>query len=285
MTSYTIRRNAKEKPEVSADIRNKFPSLSRCYPEVFHRGRNIIGGVGGIDLDFQLLQSIMSECVALCKRFGEPVQYMHSNGMDGVRLLELPVKLSKDSTNVRPNINRFIDKQLLPAININSESEEFNNDITEVLLDYLTEKSRRQRLMEKLREMKLTPRTMNEYEVATLLDESGIKVRQWRIIRKCLKLFMDISEVSVPDRRVQQLGTDHGVITCGTYLYSDPTNPNRVKEEVQYWMKDPVYEFLQSVDSLINGWELHPENIKDISIIHGGDHGKQKFRFASKVII
>ena len=274
--------NATEKPEVSADIRNKFPSLSRFYPEVFHRERNVVAGV---DLDFQLLQSIISECVAVCKMLGEPVQYMHGNGIDGVRLLELPFKLSKDSTNVRPNINRFIDEQLLPAININADSKEANNDITKVLLDYLTDKSRRQRLMEKLREMKLTPRKMNEYEVATLLDESGIKVRQWRIIRQCLKLFMDVSEVSVPDRRVQELGTDHGVITCGTYLYSDPTNPNRVKEEVQYWTKDPVYEFLQSVHSLINGWELHPENIKDISIIHGGDHGKQKFRFASKVII
>ena len=279
--SYTIRRNTEEKPDVSDEERKKFPALSKYYPEVFHRGRNVQGGV---DLDFQLLQSIISESVALCKMKDEPLQYMHSNGRQGTRLIELPITLSKDRTEVQPNINRFIDEQLLPAININTAKEKADNDITGVLLDYLTDK-RRQRLMEKLREMKLTPRVMNEYEVGTLLEQSGIKVRQWRIIRQCLKLFMDISEVSVPEWRVRELGTDNGVIICGSYLYSDPTNPNRVKEEVQYWTKDPLFEVLESVHSIINGWKLHPNNVKDISIIHGGDHGKQKFRFATKVII
>ena len=277
-----IRKNIKEKPTVSDDIRKQFPALSQYYPEVFHRERNV---VGEIDLDFQLLQSIIAESAALCKMKGEPFQVMHSNGVHGTRFIELPITLSKDRTSVRSNINRFIDEQLIPAININTEKEKANDDITEVLLDYLTDKSRRGRLMEKLREMRLVPKVMNEFEVGALLDKSGIKVRQWRIIRQCLKLFMDVQVVSVPERLIRELGTDHGLITHGTYLYADPDKPNRVKEKVHYWTKDPVYEFLQSVQSLINGYSLQPDDIKDISVIHGGDHGKQKFRFASKVIV
>ena len=216
---------------------------------------------------------------------GEPVQYMHSNGIHGVRLIELPITQSNDGAIQEPNISRFIDEQLISAINLDTEKKKTHTDVTEVLLDFLTAPSRRQRLMEKLREMRLAPRVMNEYEVGTLLDESGIKFRQWKKIRQCLKLFMDIDDVSVPDRLVRELGTDHSVISCGVYLYTDPDSPNKVKEKVEYWTKDPVCEFLESVHSLVNGWSLHPNDIKDISIIHGGDHGKKKFRFASKVIV
>ena len=171
ISSYTIRKNNDKKPEVSDDIQQQFPALSKYYPEVFHHGRNFIGE---IDLDFQLL--IISETVALCKMKKEPLQYMHSNGKHGVRLIELPITLSKDGTEVQPNINRFLDEQLLPAININTEKEKAKNDITEVLLEYLMDNSRRQRLMEKLCEMGLVPKVMIEYQVASLLEESGIKV-------------------------------------------------------------------------------------------------------------
>jgi hypothetical protein len=56
---------------------------------------------------------------------------------------------------------------------------------------------------------------------------------------------MNIAEVSVPERHVRELGTDHGVITCGTYYYTDRKNPSRVKEKVDCWCKDVVYEFLK----------------------------------------
>lgn len=61
---------------------------------------------------------------------------------------------------------------------------------------------RRGKLMEKLREMRLVPKVMKEFDVGKILEVSGIKVRQWRKIRQCLKLFMDIPQVSVPERLV-----------------------------------------------------------------------------------
>jgi len=58
-----------------------------------------------------------------------------------------------------------------------------------------------------------------------------------------------------------------------------------VKEEVRYWTNDPVYEFIQTIEGLISGYSLSPLEIDYIHIVHGGDHGKNKFCFASKVIL
>jgi hypothetical protein len=162
--------------------------------------------------------------------------------------------------------------------------DDANDIVVDLLLDYLL-KSNKSKLMEKLRERKMVPRVMDEYDCAALLDESCIKIWQWRKIQQCLKLFMDIPKVSVAEKHLRALGVDHGEIKHGTYYYSDPSNPSKVKEEVRYWTKDPVYEFIQTLEGLINGYSLSPLEIDYIHIVHGGDHGKNKFRFASKVIL
>jgi hypothetical protein len=54
---------------------------------------------------------------------------------------------------------------------------------------------------------------------------------------------------------VRALG--HGEIKHGTYYYSDPSNPSKVKEDVRYWTKDPVYEFIQTLEGLRGGAESH----------------------------
>ena len=162
--------------------------------------------------------------------------------------------------------------------------DDANDIVVDLLLDYLL-KSNKSKLMGKLRERKMVPRVMDEYDCAALLDESCIKIWQWRKIQQCLKLFMDIPKVSVAEKHLRALGVDHGEIKHGTYYYSDPSNPSKVKEEVRYWTKDPVYEFMQMLEGLINGYSLSPLEIDYIHIVHGGDHGKNKFRFASKVIL
>ncbi len=121
-----------------------------------------------------------------------------------------------------------------------------NDIVVDLLLDYLL-KSNKAKLMEKLYERKMVPRVMDEYNCAALLDESCIKIWQWRKIQQCLKLFMDIPKVGVAEKHLRALGVDHGEIKHGTYYYSDPSNPSKVKEEVRYWTKDPVYEFIQTL--------------------------------------
>ncbi len=131
----------------------------------------------------------------------------------------------------------------------------------------------------------MVPKVMDEFDCAALLDESNTKIWQWKKIVQCLKLFMDIYKVCVPDNRLQLLGVNESEIHHGTYDYADPKKPGQVNERVRYWTKEPVPEFLSSVASLINGYSLNIDEIDFIHVAHGGDHGKAKFRFASKVVI
>ena len=96
---------------------------------------------------------------------------------------------------------------------------------------------------------------------------------------------MDLDRVAVSETHLRALGKDHCEIKLGTHLYTDPENPVKVKEEICFWAKDPTFEFIQSTESIINGYDLDPDEIEFINICHGGDHGKNKFRFASKVVL
>jgi hypothetical protein len=96
---------------------------------------------------------------------------------------------------------------------------------------------------------------------------------------------MDIKQVGVQENCLRALGVDHGEIKHGTYYYNDPTNPSKVKGEVRYWTKDPGYKFVQTLQGTINGYNLNPSDIDYIHIVHGGDHRKNKFLFASKLIL
>jgi hypothetical protein len=64
---------------------------------------------------------------------------------------------------------------------------------------------------------------------------------------------MDILQSGVAEPHLRALGVDHGEIKHGTYYFTNPTNPTKVKEEVRYWTKDPVYEFIQVLHGAING--------------------------------
>jgi hypothetical protein len=53
--------------------------------------------------------------------------------------------------------------------------------VVDTLLDYLV-KNNRTKLMEKLRERRMVPKVMDEFDCAALLDKSGIKIWQWKKI-------------------------------------------------------------------------------------------------------
>ena len=257
---------------------NQFPALSSISPDALLRGKRVVNGV---DLDLQLFQGMIHDSVKYCDMHNEPLQFQYSNGKHGVRLIKLPMSKGNDG-RVTPNIKKCVDEML--SVVSEDVRDDANDIVVDLLLDYLL-KSNKSKLMEKLRERKMVPRVMDEYDCAALLDESCIKIWQWRKIQQCLKLFMDIPKVGVAEKHLRALGVDHGEIKHGTYYYSDPSNPSKVKEEVRYWTKDPVYEFIQTLEGLINGYSRSPLEIDYIHIVHGGDHGKNKFRFASKVIL
>ena len=55
---------------------------------------------------------------------------------------------------------------------------------------------------------------------------------------------MDINKVGVNEQHLLNLGQDHGEITHGTFSYADPDKPEKVKEDICYRTKDPVFEFV-----------------------------------------
>ncbi len=161
---------------------------------------------------------MIDETVRLCAKLNEPLQFQYQNGKHGIRLIKLPMSKSNRGT-VTPNIKKCLDDML-------SVFDDNDKDVADVvddtLLNYLL-KSHRTKLMEKLRERKMVPKVMDEFDCAALFDESGIKIWQWRKIQRCLKLFMDIPQIGVAERHLRALGVDHGEIKHGTYYYTDPT--------------------------------------------------------------
>ncbi len=87
------------------------------------------------------------------------------------------------------------------------------------------------------------------------------------------------------EKQLRMLGSDHGEIKHGIYHYSDPQKPTKVKEKVEYWTKDPAFEFIQVLQDIMNGCSVNTNQITSIHIVHGGDHGKEKFRFCSKLLL
>ncbi len=237
--------------------------------------------MNGVDLDFQLFQGMIHESAKYCDMHNELLQFQYSIGKHGVHLIKLPISKGNDG-RVTPNIKKCIEEML--SVASEDVRDDANDSVVDLLLDHLLQ-SNTAKLIEKLCERKMVPRVMDEYNCAALLDKSCLKIWLWRKIQQCLKLFMDIPKVGVAEKHLRALGFDHGEIKHETYSYSDPSNPSKAKEEVRYWTKDPVYEFIQILKGLINGYSLSPLEIDYIHIVHGGDHGKNKFRFASKVIL
>jgi hypothetical protein len=275
---------------ISKEFQDKFPSLFKHCPNVLLRDIHVIKG---IDLDKQLFHSLLAESVELCKMLGEPLQYARSNGQYYNHLLQLsipaPTKKNKDRA-VKPNVERCI-KELLSLVESVNESDfaQDKNDATkeqivDILVNYCCD-NHITILKEKLRSKKMIPRIMNEYDVAAIIDVARLKIWQWRKIHQGIRYFMDLPKVSVEEKRLRRLGADCGLITHGTYHYSDPANPGKVKELVRYWTKDPVVELLQSLQGMVNGYLLHPADIQYIHVVQSGDHGKNKFRFATKVVV
>ena len=211
-------------------LQKQFPTLTKVSPRLVVRQKNM---VAGMDMDLLLFQGVLAESARLCDYHQEPLGFTYSNGKHGVRLIKLP--MSKNNRGkVIPNIAACID-ELLSVVGESTigEGDVDEDCVADLLLDYLLNKHQ-SRVIEKLRESKLIPKVMDEFDMGALLDRSGIKVWQWRIINQCLRLFMGIQKVCVPERRFRELGADHGVITHGTYYYTDPTNPTMVKEQVRY---------------------------------------------------
>jgi hypothetical protein len=265
--------------QVSPD---KFPGIAKLSPDLcmLQRGQGLCNGA---DLNMVHFQQVIKDCYTYCKETGQSLQFTHSNGKHGVRLVELPIQ-RLERGRLTPNASRCLDAMLSVWEEYCDVDSDVEDDIFDHLIDYLLKRNREKMLL-KLREHQLIPKILDKYNLAALISESGIKIWQWRKINQCLRLFMDVKKIAVSEKQLRMLGLDHGEIKHGIYYYSDPQKPTKTRGKVQYWTKDPAFEFVQLLQDIISGHSIDPKTIKSINIVHGGDHGKEKFRFCSKLLI
>ncbi len=208
---------------------------------------------------------------------GEAVGYESGNSHSSHILLDVPI-VNKDNMKV-PQMKAVLN-QVMSMGDPGSEDM-----MVESVIEYLVN-SHNAATRKVLRDRKITHKRMDEYDIAATMDEAELKSWQWDKIKQCLKVFLDIDDVSVAKDKLQALGAGYGDINHGTYDYFDPKKPARTTaEKIRYWWKDPVLETTASVAGLINGYSLNPEDISFIHAVYGGDHGKNKFRFCGKVVI
>ncbi len=152
-----------------------FPGLAKLSPNlcVLQCGEGLCNG---INLNMIHFQQVINDCATYCKLTGEPIQFLHSHGQSGVRLVELPIQRC-DTGILKPNVFKCIEEMLSVCEEYDNNSDADDN-IFNQLLDYLF-KCDREKLMSKLRKRQMIPRLIDEYNLAALLSELGIKIWQW----------------------------------------------------------------------------------------------------------
>eukprot|EP00956_Cyclotella_meneghiniana_P011912 scaffold16752_cov85-Cyclotella_meneghiniana.AAC.6 len=93
-------------------------------------------------------------------------------------------------------------------------------------------------------------------------------------MQQCLKTFLGLRQVCVPERRLSVLGQDHGQIKTGDFDY-EKTKGQRI-EKIKFWTLDPAAELVNKVERMVNSIaDIDPKYIKYLQSAYSGDHGKQ----------
>ena len=266
--------------DLPPELAKMFPTLAKYFPEGLVTGSRVTqAGSSVLDKDEMITGAVVRELFNLRKAQDRPLRVEHANGKVS-ELIALPLTKKRGEPQ-KPNFDMFLNN-LFASEAVNDESVEI---IVGGLLDCLLSGEYKDVTMEQLRQRQIAPEVMDEFQSAATIDAGGLKIWQWRVVQKCLRLYMNVEQVAVSEHKMRAIGGEDSDITYGVYQNPDPEDPDKVGEEIKYWTKDPVSEFIRSVEGMINGYELDPDEIERINICFGGDHGKEKFRFAAKVLL
>jgi len=135
-----------------------------------------------------------------------------------------------------------------------------------------------------LREERLVPKFMNEYQIASTMERANIYATHWKKVVQCLRTFQDVKGPHfATEDKVRILGGAYINMKTGVSHYEK--KKGEAKERVKYWYKDASEEFLSSIESIMNSKKLDPKEIEWINHCAGGDHTDVKFRFLAKSIV
>lgn len=259
---------------------SEYPFLAKAFPEALGSGTRMIGT---IDKDKSETCAIVRELLKFCQDQDKPLMVEHKNGRKS-ELVPLPLtkKNGEKECDTKPNFKLFLDNTL-KSKNMTDESM---GNLMDACLDVFTKPANEELFKDKLRDRGIsTHSVLNEFESAATVDEAGLKIWQWRVVQECISLYANVERIAVPDYRMRAIAGEDSPIVHDVYKYKDPENPDKVTEDIRYWTKDVVFEVLKSVGNIMNGYGLDTTMIEFINVCFGGDHGKEKFRFAAKIVL
>jgi hypothetical protein len=102
---------------------------------------------------------------------------------------------------------------LLSRIVVDGKAVDGFECIAEYMMKYHEQQTR-----EVLHGLGITPKVMDKYDTAAILNETGIGISVWREIVRCLKMYM---RLCVPERKYSSLvkADDLGKINTGVYQH------------------------------------------------------------------
>ncbi|KAL7429925.1 hypothetical protein ACHAXM_001921 [Skeletonema potamos] len=249
--------------EYNEDFAKEYPLLSRFALPLFNTGD---------DDPFKRAactrSNMLRELVWLMGSCGDEIKFESLNSRHTTKLL--PVG-SKPTTN-----------------HLDALFKAEDNDATAVesILKYLTQNCSTE-LQAELRKLKLIPKLLDEYDIAALIDHANLDITEWKKVVQALKAFQDVKCIGASVDKWTEIGKAAGEVFYEEWIHEKEDDDGTTKEEkIKYWWKDTVSEVTSMLGSILNGyWNLKPEDIEFIYLCHGGDHGKAKFRFTTKLIV
>ena len=280
--------------EMGTEVEYSFTVTSKLYPD------------GHPNAEYKLLNSLNIDVMNRSKGIkGEACQYNREgmlrelvrysedndvelgyNTLSGgyrYKLVKVPANQTKDGYYKTAKRQQWIESML--------ESSLANGDLGEALscmIEYLIARHG-QVAKEKLTELGVIPKMIDEYGIAATMNQANIGVGQWREIVKCFKAFQEVDKVCVSEDAWRRLGEDHGAIETGTYDWYKNGQGKR-PEKVNWWTMDPADELCRRLADFANSTiNFDPDCIEAIFSAYCGDHATKnnigKFRFGTKTVM
>ncbi len=151
------------------------------------------------------------------------------------------------------------------------------------ILDYLLRKHG-DVAQAQLQYLGITPRILNEYEVATTMDKANLGIGQWRTLVQCLKTYLELDTFCVSETAWRKIGHDHAKIHTDVYEHVEKEGER--SEKCKWWTMNAMDKLNSKNGGLMNGIkDFDPLKIDYIHTTYGGDQGEGKFRFVSKHLV
>lgn len=258
-------------PPTNDDMLKKFSLLATLALPILNRPT---ANERNFDMGKICRENLLRQLTEYMDMVRQPKQCESMNSLWIKHFLRITTKKNDPSS---PNIKEGMDD----LFNIGDAKK-----IVQSLLEYLL-RHHRTLLLEGLRDKRILPKKMDAYETAATLDHAKILPSQWKRLGHCLKAFLDIDKALWPtEKEVYDLGADCVMPVAGVYHHEH--KEGEVKERIRFWHKSPSDAFVHSIECMVNGNHLDPNEIDWTAVCHGGDHATKdtgKYRFLAKSIL